>query len=574
MCGIFGITGAVDLSAAETALEKLTHRGPDQANATYDGEVFLGHRRLSINDLSARGKQPLSNKDGTVSVIANGEIYNFLQLREQLESKYEFIGNSDSEILLHGYTEWGIDGLLDRIDGMFAVAIYDKKKRRLYLVRDRVGIKPLYYSVWSDGVCWSSELSALESYLGTDRLTIDYSALYDFLTYLYIPCPKTKYKEIKKLEPANYLEINLSDNVVKQVTYWKLAVSECADSGEVAKEKISSLMKKSVEEQLIADVPIGLFLSGGLDSSIVTAVASKIRNNIDAFTISFTDSSHDESSFASIVASFCGVTHHISKFSLANLQAPVATIKCLYTEPFGDTSCFPTLEVSRGARAHCKVVLTGDGGDELFGGYKWYDLFSKAIGIRNFFPKYVQGIIRSLAERNKNIRFFEKAAVVFSEDEMELYAKILGGMTRKEKHLYKEKWGIPDTYDDYWYFRKYDRPELKIHKRLRYLDFHTYLHDDILTKVDRASMAASLECRVPFLSRDLVEYVFSLDSDVVSVSGNLKKILKETYTKALPAEIMLRGKKGFSVPVTEWAIAFPGTAKKSEKILAAFMGKE
>lgn len=575
MCGIFGMTGpSVDTAAAEHALKMLAHRGPDQSNSSYDGNVYLGHRRLSINDLSDRGKQPLSNEDGTILVIANGEIYNFAQLRKELDSNYNFYSSSDSEVLLHGYAEWGIEGLLDKIDGMFAIAIYDKRLQRLYLVRDRVGIKPLYYAVRPDGIGWSSEINALTSYLGEGNLSVDYSALYDFLSYLYIPCPKTKYKEINKLEPAHYLEVDLLYNTVKKKCYWELPVDECADSADSAGAKISLLMRHSVQEQLVADVPVGLFLSGGLDSSIVTIVASQLQKNIDAFTISFKDLSHDESRFASVVASSCGVTHYVSPFSFSDFDAPVQTIRNLYGEPFGDTSCFPTLAVSMQAVAKCKVVLTGDGGDEVFGGYKWYDLFHRLIKIRRFVPELIQKAIRYLASKSTGSRRLQTGAIVFSRDELELYTKILGGMTKKEKQSYRLKWGIPDAYDDYWYFRKHYRTDLKVHKRLRYLDFHTYLHDDILTKVDRASMAVSLECRVPFLSRNLVEYAFSLQSDVVSVSGGLKRILKSTYEKELPNTITQRDKKGFSVPVREWATIFPGDAKKPEKILSAFMRKE
>ncbi len=314
MCGIFGVTnfdiGRVEL--AQNALHTLKHRGPDQWNDYYDDHVYLGHRRLSILDLSENGRQPMVSEDDAYRIIVNGEIYNYLDFKDQLKHQYKFFSTSDSEVLLHGYREWGIEELLEKIDGMFAFAIYDKRNMQLHIVRDRVGIKPLFYSCINQQVVFASELKAIQAYLSDSDLEIDSTSLYDFLTHKYIPTPKTLYKNIYKLEPGNRLLIDLATGSINKYPYWKLEVQNNRSGIDEAVVKIRELVHESVSEQMMSDVPVGFFLSGGLDSSTIVATASTMNKDLNTFSIGFTDQTHDETHYADIVAN-AYKTNHIKK---------------------------------------------------------------------------------------------------------------------------------------------------------------------------------------------------------------------------------------------------------------------
>ncbi|MFA0491377.1 asparagine synthase (glutamine-hydrolyzing) [Vibrio splendidus] len=574
MCGIFGYTNFDnrELERARISLQKLRHRGPDQWNDYFDDKIYIGHQRLSILDLSEDGSQPMISDNQDVIIAINGEIYNFQKLKEELNSKYIFKSCSDSEVVLHGYIEWGIDGLLDKIDGMYAISIYDKRVGELYLVRDRTGIKPLYYSRINNQVSWGSELKALQSFYCNYDLEYDYTAFYDFLTYLYIPTPKTMYKNVYKLEPGHYLKVDLSSNEVVNINYWTLEINKCDDDLELAKEKIRNLVEESINEQMVADVPVGFFLSGGMDSSTVVAIASLHHTNLNTFSIGFTDKKHDETHFAELIANKYNTEHDSKILSQEETSNMFYKIKEWYDEPFGDTSCFPTFLVSDFAKAKSTVVLTGDGGDEIFGGYNWYREFER-IKVNKFkvpMPKIFKSLVGSLKTKQGKIgSAARKFEVEFLLDDLEVYCKLMGGMLKDEKSMYKESWGIDDEYDDYWYFRKFYREDLDLYTRLQFLDFHTYLHDAILTKVDRVSMAVSLECRVPFLKRELIDYSFSLNDDIRIHNGELKGIMKEAFGDLLPREIIDRDKKGFNIPTKTWHDIFKGK-RKQEKILEEF----
>lgn len=571
MCGIFGFNKfeKQELETARLSLHTLTHRGPDQWNEHVDNSVYMGHRRLSILDLSEQGKQPMTDRDNKVVITVNGEIYNFKTLRNELEVQYNFISQSDSEVILYGYMEWGIDELLNKIDGMYAFAIYDKEANLIYLARDRVGIKPLYYSTYNNKIAWASELKALERFYSGHNLEKDYTAYYDFLTYLYVPTPKTIYKHFYKLEPAHYLQIDVETATYTKKCYWSLKADICRDGIDEAKTKIRSLISKSTEEQMIADVPVGFFLSGGMDSSAVVGIASEKFNNINTFSIGFSDREHDETEYADIVAEYFKTNHHKRILEQGETASMFGKIKEWYDEPFGDTSCFPTFLVSSFAKENSTVVLTGDGGDEIFGGYNWYTMMKKrrftnaAASLRQVVDKiiYKRGIVGKIASRFR---------LLFILDDLEAYTKLMGGLLRSEKEYYRKLWKIDDNYDDYWYFRKHYKPELPHFRRLQYLDFHTYLPDDILTKVDRVSMSVALECRVPLLSRDIIEYVFSLEEDVLIYKGALKGAMKESFRNLLPSEIISRRKKGFSIP-RKWLASPEQKLSKQEKILSLFL---
>lgn len=554
MCGIFGVTNfnTSALKLARESLDTLQHRGPDQWNDYYDEYVYLGHRRLSIMDLSKQGIQPMVSTDKNVLITVNGEVYNFLELKNELQEKYQFVSTSDSEVILHGYKEWGIDLLLKKIDGMYAFSIYDKKNKKLFLARDRVGIKPLYYSDMNGQISYASELKAIQRYYG-DSLTIDYTALYDFLTYRYIPAPKTMYQHVFKLEPGHYLEIDLENGSRNDVQYWKLEIQPCDDNIEQACEKIYDLVKQSVDEQMMSDVPVGFFLSGGLDSSTVVTMASKIASDINTFSIGFTDKDHDETHFADIIAEKLQTKHHKKILDEDQTKCLLKELKSWYDEPFADFSCFPTYLVSEYARENATVVLTGDGGDEVFGGYAWYERFQKKSQFRfpslSFLRVFTKPFMKQDNIFTKIARRIEHP---YLYNDFELYTKLMNGLLRQDKEKYRKKWGISEEYDDYWSYRKYYREDLDIYTRLQFLDFHTFLPDDILTKVDRVSMAVSLECRVPLLSKEIVEYLFSLSPEVRYHNDELKGAMKEAFKNEIPDEILNREKKGFSIPMETW----------------------
>jgi asparagine synthase (glutamine-hydrolysing) len=571
MCGIFGIVAGqtpIDKEKVLNSLNLLAHRGPDQYNFFLDHQIFLGHRRLSILDLSENGRQPMISDDQQIIITVNGEIYNFQELRENLRAKYHFKSNSDSEIILHGYREWGLNGLLERIDGMFAFVLFDVALNKIYLVRDRVGIKPLYYSYHNNTFCWSSELKSIKDYFRD--LTIDKTSYYDFYTYLYIPAPKTAYKNVYKLEPGCYLEYNISTSNYKTNRYWILPIHEKKWNIKDASERLRELMVESVHEQLISDVPIGFFLSGGIDSSVVVAEASAYLKKLNTYTIGF-DNKSDESKYAKIVSDNFKTNHTVKYYDDQYIDL-VKKMPSWYDEPFGDTSALPSYLVSKLAVTGSTVVLTGDGGDELFGGYSRYFIFKKIISKKKYKVKWLKNLMILIS--NSGIPFLAgliyKINITKCLDPIEIYVKLMQGLLREEKKVLRTEFEIPNDYDDYWYFRKYYDERLPTLKRLQYLDFNTYLPDDILTKVDRVSMQSSLEARVPFLSKNMIEFAFSLPEEICYHQNSLKGLLKESYKNILPAEILNRDKKGFSV---SHSLLFDGARQKStlqQKLIELF----
>lgn len=559
MCGLFGhlVACKEDLEFSRESLHVLSHRGPDQFGEWVDDRVYLGHRRLSILDLTENGKQPMCSDDKVI-LTANGEIYNFKELRAELEKECTFTSESDSEVLLHGYQVWGIKKLLDKIDGMYSFVIYDREKSKLYLARDRVGIKPLYYSTVNNRIAWSSELKSLEVFYGKEDLDVDNTSLYDFLTYRYIPAPKTLYKNIFKLEPSHYLEIDVTDNTIKKEQYWRLEVSEHSVSIESASARLKELIRESVEEQMVSDVPVGVFLSGGMDSSVVAAEASDMVDKVSTYSIGFDVKSHNETEYARLVAASFRTNHNERILDESATADMYEKMRDWYDEPFSDTSAYSTYLVSKFAKEEVTVVLTGDGGDELFGGYKWYRAFSRMRPIHVRLPKVIKSFILKFKVSHKRSlfsRFVNRLRYSVLND-YELHTKLMSGLLKEEKIYYAKKLNIPGDYDDYWYYRKHYRTDLPLLTRLQYLDFHTYLPDGILTKVDRVSMAVSLEARVPLLSKAIIEYVFSIPENVRYSGDELKGLMKYAYKNILPDEIISRSKKGFDIPTGKWNTLF------------------
>ncbi|MCR9276354.1 MAG: asparagine synthase (glutamine-hydrolyzing) [Pseudomonadaceae bacterium] len=574
MCGLFGstLTGAAtpaELKHLRAARDSLTHRGPDSQGDYHNDDVYVGHTRLAIVDTSADGNQPMCSSDGRLVLAVNGEIYNFIELKSQLERSHPFHSSSDSEVILHGYREWGIQGLLDRLEGMFAFVLLDTDKQQLFLARDRVGIKPLYIYNHNGRVAWASELKALERFadsveLRTPALTVDYSAIYDYLTYQYIPTPKSLYREVTKLRPGHYLSVDLGSARTREQPYWH--IDEAIASGHSANPKdIADLLRASVSRQMISDVPLGFFLSGGIDSTAVVTTAAEMQANLATFSIGF-DRGNNELPIAAQTADRLR-THHTAAVLQESAASPlIQQMRTLFDEPFADTSALPTYLVAKLAREQVTVVLTGDGGDEVFSGYGRYE----HLGDRNLTARSLPGLGVTCAIRTrvpqlrKLTRGVERYALLQG---FGYYTRLLGGLIEQEKVAYRRAWQIERDYDDYWHFREHYDANLDPQTALQRLDFLTYLPDDILTKVDRTTMAHSLEARVPLLDTALLSAAFATPANK---RGSNKQLLKRAMSERIPDAILGREKTGFSVPAAQWRSGVFETGRsRAENLLHA-----
>ncbi len=561
MCGILG--GNDFLLDYKAGIQKIRHRGPDGIKINKYKDVVMAFARLSVIDLSEEAMQPMDSMDNKIHIVFNGEIYGYHGLKNSIKHRYNFKTKSDTEVILALYSLYG-DKFIDKIDGMFSIAIYDERQHKLKLYRDRAGIKPLYY--YNDGsrFIFFSELKVIQSLLVNEKLHIDNSALYDYLSYGYIPEPKSLYKKVHKLKPAMVLVYDLKLKKIESINrYWKLNIN--ASVGRKRnKEKLCGefcdLVKQSVKEQMVADVPVGCFLSGGIDSSIVTYECMKFNKNIEAFSIGFEEKNYNELEYVKLLTKQLGINSNTEVLNKDSVKDLYFKIKEWYDEPFSDTSAFPTYLVSKKASGNVTVVLTGDGGDELFGGYSRYKKFM------------------DYSKNEKKYRFMKLGKILVSygiinedlwsqkfKSSLEYYSELMGCKPDFIRLQSKRVFGLPNDYDEYWLIRKYYKKELPVITRSRYLDFKTYLPGDILTKVDRTSMAVSLEARIPFLSRKLIEFAFSLSQEECNGNGGLKQIMKDAYDSVLPHEILYRGKKGFSIPpryIIGSSLGFDGTRNK------------
>jgi asparagine synthase (glutamine-hydrolysing) len=562
MCGLFGFVklkaqtlNTEEIAAGRASLDTLTHRGPDQHNDHIWKNVYIGHRRLSILDLSEEGRQPMITPDSKIAITVNGEIYNYKSIRAQIGEEL-FRSQSDSEIVLHGIRSFGLERLVEKMDGMYACTILDTDQNTLHFIRDRAGIKPLIYARLGDYFVWASELKTIKNFANALNLplTEDNTALYDFLTYRYIPGEKTLYKNVFNLNPAHTLSLNLGSGEQKIKQYWKLHTSENPVDHDQAAETLRRLISDSVQEQMVSDVPVGFFLSGGIDSSILVSQAAKIRSDIATFSIGYDHKAHDETHYAQIVADKFKTKHRKEILSGADAQNLIPLILQWYDQPFGDNSALPTYHVSKFARQNATVALSGDGGDELFGGYRWYNRFALFQKLQQPLKILGAGPRLTLARQVPSAlqKFALRADLLSHTDPLELYAMLIDGLPPALTKRQRAALEIPHDYDALWHFRQFYRPELPVRKRMQYLDFHTFLPGDIFTKVDRASMQVSLEARVPFLSRKIIEYAFSLPEDFLYKNGELKGGLKYAFKNELPSEIINRDKKGFSIPLHAW----------------------
>ncbi len=548
MCGILG--GNNKMWNYVDGISCMRHRGPDDVRVKHMDDFVLAFSRLSIIDLTSNGMQPMFDRGQDVGIVYNGEIYGYQKLRGQLIRRgHIFQSDSDTEVILNAYLEWG-DKFIDRIDGMFGMAIYDKRQKKIKLYRDRMGIKPLYFYCDGSDFGFSSELKGIEKMCRGKTLVKDNTAIYDYLTYGYVPEPKTYYKNVFKLEPAHMLIYDLNTNrIEKKGSYWKLRTNGTRERKRDQRElmeETKSLIQEAVREQMISDVPVGTFLSGGVDSSIITYECSKINADINSFSIGFRDKTCDETKFADILADRYFLNNQIEYFDYAMLRKNYNKMKTWYDEPFADTSAFPTYLVSDMAKKRVGVVLTGDGGDEVFGGYEKYQFILKKdreCGPDNYLCSNIYQLVKRRILKKKRYLWD-----YYFLDDLSLYTLYTSGETKASDAAVRKKLGIDQEYDRYWHVRKYYHKELPPITRWQYLDLKTYLPGDILTKVDRASMAVSLEARVPLLSTKIVEFAFSLSEEDRCPLGVLKGLLKKAYRDEIGEEIAYRKKQGFAIP--------------------------
>ena len=574
MCGICGklnVSGdeLIERDLIQRMCKVIAHRGPDDEGVYLKKKgkysLGLGHRRLSIIDLTSAGHQPMSNEDGSLWITYNGEIYNHLELRKELEEKgHRFRSNTDTEVILHLYEERGED-CLKYLNGMFAFAIWNERKEKLFLARDRLGIKPLLYK-WDGKSLWFA--SEIKSILQDDKVMpeINYQALNDFFTFMYVPAPATIFKGIQKLEPGYSLV--LKNKEVYMDKFWDLGQSANGDYTE--KEYCREIREKlscSIERRLMSDVPLGVFLSGGIDSSSIVGLMSEVCNNtVRTFSIGFgKEKQYDELKFARIVAGKFNTTH--SEYVVEPDAVEILPkLVWHFDEPFADSSAIPTYYVAQMAKENVTVALSGEGGDETFGGYP-YRYFWDQIAeryrkvpywVREKFLKKIASIIplpknSGLQNKVRQLKKFLSYAGMEQEKRYLHWFSIFTPELKEELYKASVQKEIEDINSYNIYQTHFDKvPEEELLQRMMYVDTKVLLPHDLLTKVDRTSMAHSLEVRVPFLDHELVEYAWNIPSSLKLKGKTTKYILKKMSSHFLPDEIPWRKKQGFEVPISSW----------------------
>ena len=567
MCGIcgklyFNSTQKADQNIISAMASVLNHRGPDDHGIYVDGPVGIGHQRLSIIDISPAGHQPMSNEDGSIWIVFNGEIYNFEELRMELQGKgHVFTSHTDTETIIHLYEEEDAD-CLNRLRGMFAFAIWDSRKQRLFIARDRVGKKPLVYAITDDAIIFASEIKALLQDPSV-MAEVDCEALHHYLTYQYVPSPWTMFKGIRKLPPAHSLVVQEGNITTRQ--YWNLSYAQkliLPTLGDYV-EQFMAVFTEAVKIRLRSDVPLGAFLSGGIDSSATVAVMSQLTNRpIKTFSIGFDVDEYNETTFAALVAKKFNTDH--TEF-IVNPDAISILPKLVwhYNEPFADSSAIPTYYVSKLTREHVTVALNGDGGDESFAGYERY-IADKLAGYYEKIPCVVREHIikRSLSfiphqeNRSSFFRRLKRFVNGISEKAERRYVRWICGFDNAMKNdlysaAFAEKIATIDSVDLIvnWY-AKADASAF-LDKTL-FVDIMSYLPDDLLVKVDIASMANSLEARSPFLDHKLMEFAAALPPHLKLNGIQSKYLLKKAFSSVLPRSVLYRKKMGFGVPIDRW----------------------
>ncbi len=557
MCGICGFVSGKNITIEQLTKmnDTIYHRGPDDSGVEIypmrdGGSVGLAQRRLSILDLSPLGHQPMHSKDGRLSVIYNGEIYNFLELREEL-SDYTFISHCDTEVIIAAYLKWGIS-CVDKFNGMFAICIYDREDDSVYLIRDRIGKKPMYYEVDGKDLYFASELKPIMSRSGFVK-TVRNDIVTRYLYQQYINAPETIFEHVHKLEPGSIL--HYKDGQIKTWKYWdiktvyhKMQQSPVTDYAQ-AKAELKELLKKSVASRMISDVPLGTFLSGGYDSSLITAIAQEhSAEPVKTFSIGFHEEKYNEAKYAAEVARYLGTDHTELYISEKEMFDMVESIPKYYDEPMADSSQIPSMLVAELAKRDVTVVLSGDGGDEFFCGYNVYEKIQQAQKL-DMLGGITHGICNLPGVKQMDL-----------ESRLPFKVRVIAGNRNKET---KTQFGVGNYADHarkmvlgeglschYEMESAYQVKNWQIRRML--LDMDTYLPGDILCKVDRATMKYSLEARCPIMDRDVMEYSFRMAHNLKYENGNKKRILKDLAYDYIPRELLERPKVGFSVPLDKW----------------------
>ncbi|MBL8516660.1 MAG: asparagine synthase (glutamine-hydrolyzing) [Betaproteobacteria bacterium] len=590
MCGIVGILSTPTSSLHQVVdgmSGKISHRGPDAAGAWINeaGTVGLGHRRLSIIDLSPAGAQPMHSACGRYVLVFNGEIYNFQALKGEISRLHPgqpWRGRSDTEVVLAAITHWGVDTTLTKLDGMFALAVFDKHSEELYLARDRMGEKPLYFGYVGDQFTFSSELKALRSLPGwTSR--INRTALTAYFRYSYIPSPLSIYEGVSKLLPGHWLKLSPSDFLSRKIpastSFWQLddaiaigRLHPYTGSEEDATNDLESLLMETIQKQMVSDVPIGAFLSGGVDSSTVVAMMqAQSEKPIETFTVGFVDTDFNEASHAKAVAQHLGTSHNELYVSPTDSLSIVPDLPRLYDEPFADSSQIPTYLISKLARTKVTVSLSGDGGDELFCGYNRYTWMYKIWGAMSPFPSVARNALGRIAAAipppaidsvygllypvlphwlqfsNASDKWTKVTGLIGETDSGALYKRIVSS--------WQDPSGLVLGGNEPLSIFELSEPQshkLDLGEQMMRFDALTYLPDDILVKVDRASMGVSLEARVPLLDRRIVEFAWHLPMSMKLRNGVSKWILREVLYRHVPQSLIERPKMGFGVPIDRW----------------------
>jgi asparagine synthase (glutamine-hydrolysing) len=573
MCGLTGLVAAEATSDELTGnvrrmCDALVHRGPDDSGEWIDAEsgVALGFRRLAILDLTGAGHQPMASPSGRYIATLNGEIYNFEELRRELDVPWR--GHSDTEVMLAAFDAWGVHEALRRLTGMFAIAVWDRTLRQLRLIRDRMGVKPLYYGFMGNTFMYASELKALRRHPRFEG-RIDRGALQLYMRYMYVPAPWSIYEGVFKLMPGTMLTFDPATRAIETTTYW--SVRDAAVRGieqrfrgseEEASHELETRLREAVRLRMVADVPLGVFLSGGVDSSLVTALMqAESAVPVRTFTIGFTEAAYDEAGFAAAVARHLGTNHTELHLTPDDVVSVIPKLPSMYDEPFADSSQIPTHLVAQLARRHVTVALSGDGGDELFGGYTRYFIGQKLFQRLAAFPRSMRPVLgrmltsvpprvwdRILApvirQPRPGERVHKVARVLAADDSDAMYFElvshwsnvVIGGEEAVSPLADRSAW--PPLEDPV--------------ERMMYFDQVSYLPDDLLTKVDRASMAVSLEAREPLLDHHLVEFAWTLPLSMKVHKGKGKRVLRRVLDRYVPRPLIDRPKMGFGMPLEDW----------------------
>ena len=562
MCGIFGISLANAPVSKELFAESLNlihHRGPDMTGISHDEtqNIAFGHKRLSIIDLSQLGSQPMNTQDSSYQIIFNGEIYNFKELRNDLEKlNYSFISQTDTEVLLNSYAEWGSE-CVKRFKGMFAFAIYDKKQQTIFLSRDRAGEKPLYYSINNNNLFFCSEIKPILNF--EKSLNVIDSAAFSYLfDHGFTHRDRSIFKNIYKLKAGHSLTFNIQSRSHEIQNYWSLSnkINErhinksSINEGDLV-QSLESHMEQAVFSQLEADVPIGIMLSGGLDSSLITAFAARSKNQINTFTVSFSGhGAFDETSHAKLISNEFKTNHHELEARAINPEI-IEDLTYYYDDPMFDPSMIPTYLLSEAISKNFKVALSGDGGDELFGGYNHYSKLARLKTFSNFMPSFFWQYINNLSQNILPLGFRGRKTIeLLSSNFNNSHPNTNEFFSNKEQMIFFYNLFVNKAFPLLEHADDQSQAISDYGLRSTFHDFTNYLSEDILVKVDRASMANSIEIRAPFLDKDLVEFAFTkVPSSLKFDHKNKKILLKALATKTLPSSFAIDRKQGFSIPL-------------------------